>query len=246
MSFKTIASAVGVSTLLTAGLTVGVTVASASGPNVTYYACLHKGQLSHVRTTPPTCASGAARISWNSQGANGLTNFQLAQENGFQGTVSQWLASLVGPRGPQGAQGVQGVQGMQGPPGTPGPPAYNVYNDTGPSFSTNTTIGSLSLAAGSYVLNAKLFVFNGSGSPAEDDCYLATGSGVTQVFLDDSRAGPESNQEETVALQSVNTFSTATTVYVGCTDGNSVGSQQADYLSITAIKVSSITSTATS
>lgn len=36
-------------------------------------------------------------------GAQGLDNFQLAQQNGFTGTLAQWLASLVGPPGPPGS-----------------------------------------------------------------------------------------------------------------------------------------------
>jgi hypothetical protein len=69
MRLKTVALAVGVSALLAAGLTFGVTEASASGQNVTYYACLAKGKLTDVGTTAPTCKSTATQISWNSQGA---------------------------------------------------------------------------------------------------------------------------------------------------------------------------------
>ena len=69
MRTKQVALAVGASALIASGLTFGVTEASASGPNVVYYACLARGKLTSVGTTPPTCKSTATQISWNSQGA---------------------------------------------------------------------------------------------------------------------------------------------------------------------------------
>lgn len=54
-------------------------------------------------------------ISLNSIGSNGLTNYQVAQVNGFTGTQAQWLASLVGAASTiPGAQGIQGIQGLIG------------------------------------------------------------------------------------------------------------------------------------
>jgi len=41
----------------------------------------------------------------------GDSAYEVAVEQGFAGTVEQWLASLVGPQGIQGVQGVQGVPG---------------------------------------------------------------------------------------------------------------------------------------
>lgn len=36
------------------------------------------------------------------QGKNGKSAFELAQEEGFEGTLTEWLDSLVGPQGPMG------------------------------------------------------------------------------------------------------------------------------------------------
>jgi hypothetical protein len=58
-------------------------------------------------------------------GAAGASAYQQAVSNGFVGTLSQWLASLVGPQGPQGPQGVAGATGAQGPAGTSGIPSGN-------------------------------------------------------------------------------------------------------------------------
>lgn len=54
------------------------------------------------------------------KGDPGKSAYQIAVENGFQGTEQEWLDSLIGPIGPQGPQGEQGIQGPQGAQGIPG------------------------------------------------------------------------------------------------------------------------------
>lgn len=44
-----------------------------------------------------------------STGPAGLSAYQVAVANGFAGTETAWLASLVGPQGPQGEQGPPGI-----------------------------------------------------------------------------------------------------------------------------------------
>ena len=51
---------------------------------------------------------------------NGLSAYEVAVAEGYEGTVDEWLASLVGPQGPQGPQGVTGATGPQGPKGDTG------------------------------------------------------------------------------------------------------------------------------
>ena len=59
-------------------------------------------------------------------GADGDSAYQVAVNNGFNGTEAQWLASLIGAQGPagndgqDGAQGIQGIQGVAGNDGTNG------------------------------------------------------------------------------------------------------------------------------
>lgn len=58
------------------------------------------------------------------KGDPGKSAYQIAVENGFQGTEQEWLDSLVGPMGPKGDkgdQGLPGIQGIQGPKGETGP-----------------------------------------------------------------------------------------------------------------------------
>ena len=48
------------------------------------------------------------------------TPYDLALENGFEGTMQEWLESLVGPKGEKGDTGAQGEQGIQGEKGDTG------------------------------------------------------------------------------------------------------------------------------
>jgi hypothetical protein len=63
------------------------------------------------------------------EGVPGKSAYEVAVDNGFIGTETQWLASLIGAQGPQGIQGVPGntgatgstgATGAQGPQGNPG------------------------------------------------------------------------------------------------------------------------------
>lgn len=53
-------------------------------------------------------------------GQTGASAYELAVQEGFVGTLAQWLESLVGPAGPAGAQGHQGIQGPTGSAGAQG------------------------------------------------------------------------------------------------------------------------------
>lgn len=53
-------------------------------------------------------------------GPAGLSAYEIAVQNGFEGTEQEWLESLVGPEGPEGPQGIQGEPGEQGPAGADG------------------------------------------------------------------------------------------------------------------------------
>ena len=53
-------------------------------------------------------------------GADGKSAYEIAQENGFEGSEEEWLESLKGEQGPVGPQGERGEQGPQGPQGEKG------------------------------------------------------------------------------------------------------------------------------
>ena len=66
------------------------------------------------------------------KGDPGASAYEIAVQNGFIGTETEWLASLKGEKGDQGeqgiqgekgdtgSQGIQGIQGVQGPKGEKG------------------------------------------------------------------------------------------------------------------------------
>lgn len=47
-------------------------------------------------------------------GKDGKSAYDIAVENGFNGTETEWLASLKGEKGSQGIQGKQGTRGEKG------------------------------------------------------------------------------------------------------------------------------------
>ncbi len=54
-----------------------------------------------------------------SSNGSGLSAYQIAQQNGFIGSQTDWLASLIGPQGPMGPTGYPGAAGMNAPSGYP-------------------------------------------------------------------------------------------------------------------------------
>lgn len=53
-------------------------------------------------------------------GADGKSAYDIAVEEGFEGTVQEWLESLKGPKGDTGSPGQDGSPGAKGDPGEPG------------------------------------------------------------------------------------------------------------------------------
>ena len=51
----------------------------------------------------------------------GKSVYQIAVDNGYEGTEEEWLLTLVGPKGDRGLQGEPGGIGEQGPQGEQGP-----------------------------------------------------------------------------------------------------------------------------
>jgi hypothetical protein len=109
------------------------------------------------------CPTGQYKISWNKVGPQG----------------TQGVAGAQGPAGPIGPQGSTGPQGPAGVLN-----AVTSYSSANVTLSTsaNTTVGSLSLLPGNYILTAKvgLFVAGHTGDTVDSvSCYLADGNGNT-------------------------------------------------------------------
>ena len=58
--------------------------------------------------------------TYNRYDWRGYSAYEVAVQEGFEGTKAEWLASLQGADGPQGEQGIQGQTGPQGPKGEQG------------------------------------------------------------------------------------------------------------------------------
>ncbi len=145
---------------LTAWFVVIPGFASSNAASAGTYACFKNssGQV-YLRTA---CKTGEKRVLINGaglQGSRGYSNFELAQQNGYTGTVADWLKTLVGPAGSSGSgsTGATGPAGPAGPTGATGPagaagfiPKYGSFYDTtdqtsasaGKGMTLNQTIAS--------------------------------------------------------------------------------------------------------
>lgn len=72
-------------------------------------------------------------LPYFTQGAAGLSAYQIAVAQGFVGTEAEWVTSLEGAVGPTGATGATGPQGPAGATGATGPQGIQgLTGDTGP------------------------------------------------------------------------------------------------------------------
>lgn len=78
------------------------------------------GESSNVPPTPDLYQQILQKINEAEKGADGKSAFEIAVENGFIGTETDWLESLRGKDGAVGPQGEQGPPGADGQPGRDG------------------------------------------------------------------------------------------------------------------------------
>ena len=89
------------------------------------------GENSNVPPTPDLYQQLLQKINEAEKGADGKSAFEIAVENGFVGTETEWLESLKGSDGRDGIDGKDGAigpQGEQGPPGADGQPGKDGLN----------------------------------------------------------------------------------------------------------------------
>lgn len=91
-------------------------------------------------------------------GADGLSAYQIAVNNGFVGTESQWLTSLEGPQGPQGIQGNPGNNGVSG--------YEQVFQWFGPVAASSTGSHTCNCPTGKKVVGGGYW-FDGGTGPTE-------------------------------------------------------------------------------
>jgi hypothetical protein len=130
--------------------------------------------------------------------------------------------ALAGPRGPAGTQGAAGSAGPPGPAGAVGPSdTYAAGSSSGSLTNSFTTIASVVLPAGSYVLQGKIEVYVHTAATAgQADCLLSpAATGVPTSEDEDggfmpALAGQQSGL--TVSLLGVDTFGSEQTVRLIC------------------------------
>ena len=95
----------------------------------------------------------------------------------------------TGPAGPQGSAGATGPAGPPGPPGSQGPSAGFTAQfglSTTPVTVTNTSVTSLFVPLGSYIVSSKVVLTNNSATPTNVACFLAQGTSGRTVDRSDS------------------------------------------------------------
>ncbi|WP_406245909.1 hypothetical protein ACI7YT_12775 [Microbacterium sp. M] len=101
-------------------------------------------------------------------GADGASAYEVAVANGFVGTETEWLASLVGAQGEPGADGAPGTPGEPGADGAPGTTSWNGLTDLPTSFPPSAHTQAISTVTGLQdALDAKADFDDIPSTPAE-------------------------------------------------------------------------------
>jgi hypothetical protein len=188
----------------------GIAYASIPGPDGVIHGCyLTNGNL-RVIDSAASCKSNETSLNWNQQG-------------------------VTGPSGPTGATGPTGPTGPS-QAFVPTPTSFNaqLLDDVTP-----TTVESLSLPAGSYVLNAAVSVAGNNGGADESVRCLLVGNHVQTL-------GPEFLTKignlgaATVPVTSAFTLSATTDVSIECL-ASTAGGAVTQPSTMTAIRVASLT-----
>ena len=103
----------------------------------------HRDAWQTVTTGTGSGTTGAT----GANGADGQSAYELAVADGFVGSLSEWLSSLVGPAGADGAAGPMGdpgPAGSDGVDGADGASAYDIWIAQGNSGTEADFLASLS------------------------------------------------------------------------------------------------------
>ena len=120
-------------------------------------------------------------ISPNAQ--RGQSAYELAQAEGFEGTVQEWLASL---KGADGADGVDGADGAAGRDGNDGKSAYEIVVENGYSGTPAEWLASLNGADGADGVNGADGQNGTNGTNGQDG---SDGKSAYQLAVDTGFSG---------------------------------------------------------
>lgn len=185
------------------------------------------GGTTYAATSLPTNSVGTAQLR---QGA--VTKTKINKK------TIEALKGQRGPRGATGAEGPQGQTGQQGATGGVGPSnGYSTYNPAGVFLTGDfSTLASLTLGTGSYLVTAKATVTYPSGASVE--CRLLDNNIGSP--LDDTEAGgatASSGVNGSISLVAPLTTQ-ASIVSVACAD--SMDPSEASNVHLAAIKVGAV------
>lgn len=130
--------------------------------------------LNGIASAAAEIALDAAEDATGSAGTSGKSAYELAQQQGFMGTLEEWLLTLEGPPGPlgpQGPQGIQGIRGLTGPKGDQGVPGpQGIQGEDGKSVAIQGTVANAAALP------------TGLGAGAAGTGYLANDTGNLHVW----------------------------------------------------------------
>lgn len=111
-----------------------VDIQPSRGQRLIFWADIHgaNGATIHLADLVPAQAPNGGTT-----GTPGESAYEIAVDQGFTGTITQWLTSLIGPAGPTGATGPTGTAGAAGAAGATGPKGDT--GATGPAGATGAT-----------------------------------------------------------------------------------------------------------
>lgn len=118
-----------------------------------------------------------------SQGPAGDSAYQVAVDNGFVGTESQWLDSLEGAPGAPGDDGAPGAPGAPGTPGADGASAYDIAVSEGFVGTESEWLESLQGSDGAP---------GSPGAPGAPGTPGADGASAYEIAVEDGFVGTES------------------------------------------------------
>lgn len=160
-------------------------------------------------------------------GVNGSSAYEVAIQNGYSGSLSQWLTSLIGAKGDQGIQGIQGIKGDQGLQGIQGQAGVNGTNGTNGTNGVNAPLGLLyetvvTGAAQTSITIPSLDIVTHKDYRIEIEVFNPTASAVTLKLYTNGDVTAANYAAQSVLSSSTTTTSAATAdALIGYVDASS-------------------------
>jgi hypothetical protein len=180
--------------------------ATIPSPSGVIYGCYSKsgGSIRVIDNAVTNCSQNETLLTWNQSGPPGS----------------------IGPAGPQGPPGLPGPMGLQGPAGPQGPsgpagPSHTYFTSRDPGYTDSTPVVSetslltLSLPTGAYILDAKTVFRDVTSSWANGDCFLFYNSSVVGDAAD-IIIQPTGEGSQVLSLHDAQTFPVPATVSLTC------------------------------